>query len=168
VKTLEVDKMSKEQNCFQWETLLNPVKEHLGEYLGKSFRHMLIDCYEAGNQNWTPAFRDEFMKRKEYDPIPWLVSFNKTLGTKDDSPGRRTIETDGKTQRLEWDYKDVISQLYFENGWKVGAQMLKEANIQLQFEPYGGPFNTAQGVAVSDLPMIKRTLLGSSSELDWK
>jgi hypothetical protein len=154
-KTLEVDKMCREQNIFHWETVIDPVKEHVGEFFGKSFRHMLIDSYEAGNQNWTPAFRDEFIKRKGYDPFPWLVSFNKTLGAKEDSPDRRTIDTDDKTLRFEWDYKDVISQLFFENGWSVGAQMLKEAKLQLQFEPYGGPFNTAQGVAISDLPMTE-------------
>ncbi len=61
-KVLEVDKMSVEQTEFHWKNVLDPVKEHLGEYLGKSFKHMLIDSYEAGNQNWTPQFRDEFIK----------------------------------------------------------------------------------------------------------
>ncbi|MCA1758139.1 MAG: hypothetical protein LC658_00070, partial [Bacteroidales bacterium] len=154
-KVLEVDKMSLEQNTFHWDNVLNPVKEHLGEYVGKSFKHMLIDSYEAGNQNWTPAFRDEFIKRKGYDPIPWLASFSLTVGTENDSKDRRIIGSDEQTRRFDWDYRDVIGQLFFENGWKTGKQKLAEANMQLQFEPYGGPFDTPQGVALSDLPMAE-------------
>ena len=154
-KVLEVDKMSVEQNTYHWDNVLNPVKEHLGEYVGKSFKHMLIDSYEAGNQNWTPAFRDEFIKRKGYDPIPWLATFSLTGGTENDSKDRRIIESEEQTRRFDWDYRDVISQLFFENGWKTGKQKLAEANIQLQFEPYGGPFDTPQGVALADLPMAE-------------
>jgi hypothetical protein len=154
-KVLEVDKMSAEQNTFHWDNVLNPVKEHLGEYVGKSFKHMLIDSYEAGNQNWTPAFRDEFIKRKGYDPIPWLATFSLTVGTENDSKDRRIIGSEEQTRRFDWDYRDVIGQLFFENGWKTGKQKLAEANMQLQFEPYGGPFDTPQGVALSDLPMAE-------------
>lgn len=152
---LEVDKMSVEQNIFHWDNVLNPVKEHLGEYIGKSFKHMLIDSYEAGNQNWTPAFRDEFIKQKGYDPIPWLAAFSLTVGTENDSKDRRIVESEEQTRRFDWDYRDVISQLFFESGWKTGKQKLAENSLQLQFEPYGGPFNTAQGVALSDLPMAE-------------
>ena len=154
-KVLEVDKMSAEQNTFHWDNVLNPVKEHLGEYVGKSFKHMLIDSYEAGNQNWTPAFRDEFIKRKGYDPILWLATFSLTVGTENDSNDRRIIGNEEQTRRFDWDYRDVISQLFFENGWKTGKQKLAEVNMQLQFEPYGGPFDTPQGVALSDLPMAE-------------
>jgi hypothetical protein len=154
-KVLEVDKMSAEQNTFHWDNVLNPVKEHLGEYVGKSFKHMLIDSYEAGNQNWTPAFRDEFIKRKGYDLIPWLASFSLTVGAENDSKDCRIIGSEEQTLRFDWDYRDVIGQLFFENGWKTGKQKLAEANMQLQFEPYGGPFDTPQGVALSDLPMAE-------------
>jgi hypothetical protein len=154
-KVLEADKMSVEQSTWHWNNVLDPVKEHLGEYLGKSFRHMLIDSYEAGGQNWTPGFREEFIKRKGYDPIPWLASFSQTVGTGKDSKDRRILGSDEQTARFDWDYQDVISQLFFDNGWKVGRQKLAEANLNLQMEPYGGPFNTAQGVALSDLPMAE-------------
>lgn len=154
-KVLEVDKMSMEQNAFHWDEVINPVRQHLGEYLGKSFRHMLIDSYEAGNQNWTPLFRDEFIRHKGYDPIPWLASFSLTVGTAPGNKDRRILESEEQTLRFDWDYRDVISKLFFENGWKVGKQKLADANLQLQFEPYGGPFNTAEGVALADLPMAE-------------
>ncbi|MDP4186522.1 MAG: glycosyl hydrolase [Bacteroidota bacterium] len=154
-KVLEADKMSVEQSTWHWKNVLDPVKEHLGEYLGKSFTHMLIDSYEAGGQNWTTGFREEFIKRKGYDPIPWLASFSLTVGKEKDSKDRRILGSEEQTARFDWDYQDVISQLFFDNGWKIGKQKLAEAKLDLQMEPYGGPFNTAQCVALADLPMAE-------------
>jgi hypothetical protein len=154
-KVLEADKMSCEQSSWHWKNVLDPVKEHLGEYLGKSFKHMLIDSYEAGGQNWTTGFREEFIKRKGYDPIPWLASFSLTVGTEKDSKDRRILGSTEQTARFNWDYQDVISQLFYDNGWKIGKQKLAEAKLDLLMEPYGGPFNTAQGVALADLPMAE-------------
>ena len=154
-KVLEADKMSIEQSNWHWDNVLNPVQEHLGEFVGKSFKHMLIDSYEAGGQNWTPEFRDEFIKRKGYDPVPWLASFSLTVGTENDSKDRRIIGSEEQTARFDWDFRDVISQLFFENGWKTGKQKLADLNMELQFEPYGGPFDTPQGVALADLPMAE-------------
>lgn len=154
-KVLEADKMSLDQTTFHWQNVLDPVKQHLGPYLGKSFRHILIDSYEAGNQNWTTNFREEFMKRKGYDPVPWLVSFSTTVGTGKDDKNRRIVADEEQTARFDWDYRDVISQLFFEKGWQPGKQMLQGAKLDLQFEPYGGPFNTPQGVALADLPMAE-------------
>ncbi len=152
-KVLEVDKMSVKQSIWHWKNVLDPVKEHLGEYFGKSFKHMLIDSYEAGGQNWTTGFREEFIKLKGYDPILWLASFSQTVGTEKDSKDRRIMNSEDQTARFDWDYRDVINQLYFDNGWKIGKQMLKEAKLDLQFEPYGGPFSTPQGIAMADLPI---------------
>jgi len=154
-KVLEADKMSAEQSAFHWKSVLDPFKEHLGKYMGKSFKHMLIDSYEAGGQNWTPEFREEFIRRKGYDPIPWLASFSLTVGTGKDSKDRRIVGNEDQTARFDWDYRDVIDQLFHENGWNIGKKMLKDARLDLQFEPYGGPFNTPQGVALSDLPMAE-------------
>jgi len=65
----------------------------------------LIDSYEAGNQNWTPGFREEFIKRKGYDPIPWLATFSQTVGTVKESKDRRIIGNEDQTARFDWDYR---------------------------------------------------------------
>lgn len=154
-KVLEVDKMSTSTNIFHWNNVLDPLKKHLGSYVGTSFKHMLIDSYEAGGQNWTPEFRAEFIKRKGYDPIPWLASFSLTVGTEKNSKDRRIINSKDETARFDWDYQDVIAQLFYENGWQVGKKKLEDAKLDLQMEPYGGPFNTAQSVKLADLPMAE-------------
>ena len=92
-------------------------------------------------------FREEFIQRKGYNPIPWLASFSLTLGTEKDSKDRRIVGNKDQAARFDWDYRDVIDQLFYENGWNIGKKMVKDAKLDLQFEPYGGPFNTPQGVA---------------------
>jgi hypothetical protein len=152
-KSLEADKMSLEQTRFHWESVLNPLKEHLGPHLGKSFRHFLIDSYEAGGQTWTPAFRAEFQKRKGYDPLPWLVTLGAPITDSAKTPRARVLGSEDATARFEWDYRDVVSTLFYENGWKPAADMIRATGSTLQFEPYGGPFDTVAGTALSDLPM---------------
>lgn len=141
-KVLEADKMSFEQTRFHWETVIGPLKQHLGPLLGKSFRHFLIDSYEAGDQNWTPSFREDFRKRKGYDPLPWLVTLQG--GTVGDAE---------QTARFRWDFNDMVHTLYYENGWEPATAIMHEAGCALQWEPYGGPFNTVDGAALADLPM---------------
>ncbi len=152
-KTLEADKMDAGLTTFHWNTVLDPVKKYLGEYLGNSFKHMLIDSYEAGAQTWTENFREEFIQRKGYDPTPWLLTLGQPITRDSKNTKRRIMGSEEQTKRFEWDYRDVVSQLYYEKGFKIGKKMLNENKMDLQWEPYGGPFNTAQGVALSDLPM---------------
>jgi hypothetical protein len=142
-KSLEVDKMSAEQNTFHWKTILDPLKGNLGSDLGKTFKHLLIDSYEADMQNWTPGFREEFIKRKGYDPVPWILSFEKDV----------VINNTEETKRFNYDFNDVVGQLFFENGWEIGKKMMKQYDLDLQFEPYSGPFDIFRGAALADLPM---------------
>ena len=141
-KTLEVDKLSRKLNQFHWDQVIEPMKQHLGPYLGKSMKHFLIDSYEAGNQNWTPEFREEFQKRKGYDPLPWMITRH-----------NRTIGDENLTARFKWDHDDVIQTLFHENGWVTGQEKMKAVGMDLQFEPYGGQFDTVDGTALADIPM---------------
>jgi len=156
-RTYEADKMSRDQSVYHWNQVLAPLKAHLGPLLGNSFKHMLIDSYEAGYQNWTPDFRKEFIRLKGYDPLPWLLTFSDAITTEyksdDHTPDRRIRFDAGQTSRFDWDYKDVISQLYSDHGWETGKKALHDAGLSLQWEPYGGPFDTIEGAASADLPM---------------
>ena len=154
-KVLEVDKLSLEQTKFHWDNVIGPVKENLGPLFGKSFRHFLLDSYEAGNQNWTPNFREEFQKRKGYDPLPWLVSLGATVHNGGRNLPVRTLGSAEQTARFDWDYRDVITALFQENGWQPAVEMIHAAGVQFQWEPYSGPFDTVAGAALPDLPMVE-------------
>ena len=147
-RTLEVDKLDSIQTRFHWKTVLDPLKRELGGYLGRSFKHMLIDSYEAGDQNWTPRLRQAFIDRKGYDPLPWMLSFDRV----NDSTN---LMVDGRdeTARFRRDFRDVVDALFFEQGWEPALREIHQSGLKLQFEPYWGPFDVSRGAALADLPM---------------
>jgi len=162
-KVLEADKMSLEQTKYHWNQVIEPLKKNLGSLVGTGLKHFLIDSYEAGYQNWSPTFREDFKKMKGYDPLPWLMTFSSTVqnakkpATPKDTifPLPRIVESQELSTRFDADYKDVISQLFYQNGWKPAVDMIHAVGMTLQHEAYGGPFSTVQGSALADLPMCE-------------
>ena len=142
-KALEVDKMSREDNIFHWEQLLDPLKEHIGEYFGNTFTYIWVDSYESGDQNWTPAFREEFIRLKSYDPLPWIVL--QQVSGKENSD----------LKNFQKDNKEVISRLFIDNGWKVAKEMLHQYGLKFYWEPYWGPFNTRESLSLPDMPIAE-------------
>ena len=72
---LECDKLSREAMNLHWEKGIAPILKDMGpELAGKILNNALIDSYEVGAQNWTPALRAEFQKRRGYDLLPYLRS----------------------------------------------------------------------------------------------
>ncbi|MBQ6178496.1 MAG: hypothetical protein IJK32_03135 [Bacteroidales bacterium] len=139
-KCFEVDKMSAELTAFHWDNVLDPLEKHVGKYFGKSFTHMLIDSYEAGDQNWTEGFREEFTQEHGYDPVPLFALKGVTPGAED-------------VKKFDEDMKATISRLFIDNGFKVARDKIHAKGLKLFWEPYTGPFSTAESVAIADLPM---------------
>ncbi len=139
-KVLEVDKMSREQSIYHWQNVLDPLVEHLHDYIGTTFTHILIDSYEAGNQDWTPEFRDAFIRLKGYDPLPWIAL-------------RESDKENDGIKQFNDDFEYVINRLYIDNGWSVAKEMINKAGLQFFWEPYHGPFSTTECVSIPDLPM---------------
>ena len=150
-KAFEVDKMSVEQNRYHWQQVLEPLKQHLGPLVGKSLRHILIDSYEAGDQNWNAQFREQFKRLKGYDPLPWLMTMNHlvTEGRKEEA---RIVAGADQSARFEWDYLDVIKTLFLE-GFRTGSDAIHAAGMTFNWEPYTGPFDIIAGSALTDTPM---------------
>ncbi|MBC8127653.1 MAG: hypothetical protein H8M99_10995 [Gloeobacteraceae cyanobacterium ES-bin-144] len=150
VTALECDKLSAEYSKFHFEQVLNPLKEHLGPLLGKSFQHLTLDSYEAGNLNWTEGFREEFMRRQGYDPVLWLPTLDK-----------RTIGNADLTERFTWDLKATVSSMFVENNFRQGKAMMNAMGVKMYLEPYAGPFNTTDAATVPDLTMGEFWLRGN-------
>lgn len=71
LKGLECDKMSAEAAIVQWKNYFKVIYDSLS-VRGCPPSGMIMDSHEAGAQNWTPGFGQEFMKRKGYDIHPYL------------------------------------------------------------------------------------------------
>lgn len=109
-----------------------------------------IDSWEMGAQNWTAAFRDEFRRRRGYDPIRYLPAM---IG--------RVVDSLEVSERFLWDLRQTAQELTIENH----AQHLKELGRQhgfgLSIEPYDmNPCADMSLGAVADVPMCEFWLYG--------
>ena len=123
---LECDKMSRAAVDKFWAGYPAQLIADAGTNAGKTFVRLEIDSYEAGCQDWTPAMREEFKKRRGYDPLPWLpVLAGKIIGDQNLS------------RRFQQDWKQTISDLFVENYYGYMDELARRTpGLQLLIEPY--------------------------------
>ena len=139
---LECDKLSAEASKYHLEQVINPIKAHLGNLVGRSFKGILFDSYEAGELNWTAGFREKFIKINGYDPIKWLPVLDK-----------RKITDSLTSTRFQYDMKSFVSNLFITNFFEQARTMINQSGMQMLLEPYSGPFDTPTAASTPDLPM---------------
>ena len=126
---LECDKMSKKAVEFHIDHVINEIKKHLGDLIGSGFTHVHFDSYEAGTPTWTPKMREEFLNRRGYDLLPYLITF-----------AGRTIDNENETKKFKDDFDATIKDLYRDVYFKTISDKLHEAHLRFLCEPYGGPW----------------------------
>lgn len=151
---LEVDKLSREALDKHWAGLMAKVIADAGPLAGKVLNNSLIDSYEVGSQNWTPRFREEFRKRRGYDPLPFLPT---VAGV--------TVESKEITERFLWDLRRTIADLYADNYYGHFAELCHRAGLKFSTEPYGnGGFEDLQAGSKADIPMGEFWIGGAAME----
>jgi hypothetical protein len=68
-----------------------------------AFKFIQADSYEGGAVSWTAAFRDEFKKRRGYDPAPYLPVLAGTI-----------IDSKEVSARFKYDYRLTVSDLFVD------------------------------------------------------
>lgn len=84
-----------------------------------------IDSWEMGAQNWTVAFRDEFRRRRGYDPLSFFPAIT----------GRpvRSLEV---SERFLWDLRQTAQELVLENHALRLKELGRRQGFRLSIEPY--------------------------------
>jgi hypothetical protein len=139
---LECDKLSREGVEAHWAGGIIPILNHVGPLVGKSLVNCLIDSYEVGCDNWTPKFRDEFIKRRGYNPIAFLPTL-----------AGRYVDSGETTERFLWDFRRTLCDLFAENYYNRFAELCHEHGLKFSVEPYDGPFECPQVGAKADIIM---------------
>ncbi len=141
---LECDKLSKEGTLFNYNHAIKPILEKLGSELSKTVESQHIDSYEAGWQNWTEKFADEFKNRCNYDILKFLPAVT-----------GRVVESEETTEKFLWDFRHTISDLFIDNHFGGAAKAGRADGLLFSNEPYNVPFNGLKAGGVSDYPMIE-------------
>jgi hypothetical protein len=139
---LEVDKMSKAALDTHWNGFMQHVLDDVGPLAGKSLTSSLIDSYEVGKQDWTPKFREEFIKRRGYDPVRFLPTLTHQI-----------VENQEITERFLWDMRRTIADLFAENYFGHFAELCHQRGLTSDVEPYTGPFDSLKSGAAGDVVM---------------
>ena len=104
-----------------------------------------IDSWEMGAQNWSPGFREEFIKRRNYYPLPYLpVYTGLPVGSREMS------------ERFLWDLRKTSDELITENHAGRFKELGRRNGFRLSIEPYDmNPASDFNLGCVADVPMCE-------------
>ena len=110
---------------------------------GLKMLHM--DSWEVGSQNWTAKLREEFTKRRGYDPLPFYPVYAGLV-----------VESLEKSERFLWDLRKTAQELVVENHAMHLKSYAKKYNMGFSIEPYDlNPTADMELGAVADVPMCE-------------
>ncbi len=130
---------------------------HLAYFTGKLFKKIGIpdnnlpggvkmlhlDSWEMGAQNWSQNFREEFKKRRGYDPLPYYPVYSGMV-----------VGSLGESERFLWDLRQTAQELVIENYAIHLKKYGQKYNLGLSIEPYDmNPTADLELGSVADVPM---------------
>ncbi|MEI7901458.1 MAG: glycosyl hydrolase [bacterium] len=118
-----------------------------GPLAGKALQYFHIDSWELGQPTWTPLMREEFQKRRGYDPLPWLPA---VLG--------QTVDNATETRRFLHDYRRTAADLVAANYYGRLRELTMKGGLRGIHPESGGPFfghwiDALQCAGINDIPM---------------
>ena len=151
---LECDKLSRAAMDVHFAGMMQKLINDAGPLAGKSLNNALIDSYEVGTQNWTPAFRAEFARRRGYDLLPFLPVFS-----------GRVVDSPAVTERFLWDVRRTVADLMTENYFGYFGELCHKNGLLFSTEGYGnGPFEDLAVGGRADIPMAEFWVGGAAAE----
>lgn len=111
----------------------------------KGWTMLHIDSWEMGAQNWTAKFREEFKRRRGYDPLKYLPAYT-----------ARVVANPEVTERFLWDVRLTSQELVLQNHARHLRQLGRKYGFGLSIEPYDmNPTADLALGAVADVPMCE-------------
>ncbi|MBI5685885.1 MAG: hypothetical protein HZC54_12500 [Verrucomicrobia bacterium] len=153
---LECDKFDKAALDAHFEKFIGTLLRETGargKSHDKGWTSLHIDSWEMGAQNWSGAFRDEFRKRRGYDPLRYLPAVT-----------GRVVESLEVSERFLWDLRRTAQELVIENHAQHLKVLGRRHGLGLSIEPYDmNPCADLSLGAVADVPMCEFWLYGFNS-----
>ncbi len=140
---LECDKLSPAAADAMFAGLMAKLAADVGPLAGKTLVATHIDSWEVHSQNWTPLLRQEFQKRRGYDPYRFLPVVT-----------GRVVDSLEVSERFLWDLRQTIAELLNENYAGRFAELARRHGMRLTIEAYGdGPYDDLSYGGRADEPM---------------
>ncbi len=141
-----------ESDKFDTVALNKQLQEYLGKIINKlgtkknnvpgGFKTLFMDSWESGSQNWTPNFRQEFTKRRGYDPLPFYPVYAGNI-----------VESPEISERFLWDLRQTSQELILEFHALHIKKYGRQYGLNLAIEPYDmNPTADLELGAIADIP----------------
>jgi hypothetical protein len=112
---------------------------------GTGWTMIHMDSWEMGAQNWTASFREEFRRRRDYDPLPFYPAYT-----------GRIVGSREQSERFLWDVRKTAQELVIENHARRLKELGRRYGLGLSIEPYDmNPTADLTLGAVADVPMCE-------------
>ncbi|MDX9868716.1 MAG: glycosyl hydrolase [Kiritimatiellia bacterium] len=132
----ECDKFDRETVAFHFDNYIGRILAEARAAKSKAMKGVLVDSWEAGTQNWSPVFRDEFRKRRGYEVLPYLPAYAGFI-----------VGSRERTRRYLRDARQTGSDLVSENFFGTLKTLGNRHGLRLYAESCGG---NGAGVMVAD------------------
>lgn len=142
----ESNKFDKKALEAHFEAYFDPLLKQIGprpKNRKTGFTGLDADSWEMSSQNWTPGFREEFKKRRGYDPWPYFPAYS-----------GRVVRSREVTERFLWDVRMTCQDLLLDNHIAHMKVLCHERGLKLAIEPYDmNPCNDLDLGSYADIPM---------------
>ena len=110
---------------------------------GRGLTRLHFDSWEMSSQNWSAHFRDEFERRRGYDPLPYMPTFEGHI-----------VDSVERSERFLWDVRLTAQELVIANHMGTIRAHGAKAGLPLSVEPYDmNPTADLALGATADQPM---------------
>ena len=144
-KGLECDKFDPAAVKWQFDNWFDKAFEKTDKGLARQVLKIFhVDSWECGSQNWSSLFRDEFIKRRGYDLMPWLPAM-----------AGIPVESAERSEKFLHDVRTTIAELINDNFYAVLKKLAHEKDCIFSAESVA-PTMVSDGMLQyknSDLPM---------------
>jgi hypothetical protein len=123
---LEADKLSRTHMTAYFHGYFDPLEKALGPLFGSSLQFVLMDSWEAGMQNWTDDMLPEFVRRRGYDPLPWLPALT-----------GRVVESADASDRFLWDFRRTLADMWADYHYGTMTDLLAAKGLGTYAEAAG-------------------------------
>lgn len=150
---LECDKLDRAALDAHFDAYIGALLREIGPRRQSSeagWNMLHIDSWEMGAANWTAAFRDEFRRRRDYDPLRYLPAIT-----------GRVVDSLEISERFLWDLRQTAHELVIENHAQHLKELGRRHGFGLSIEPYDmTPCADMSLGGVADVPMCEFWLYG--------
>lgn len=142
---LESDKFDKAAIDAHLYAFVDPLLENVSEPIGpgRGLTTLHFDSWEMGSQNWSGRFREEFTRRRGYDPVRFLPTMT-----------GRFVDNAETSGRFLWDLRQTAQELVVENHIQRMKEQVRKHGLVLSIEPYDmNPCADLKLGGAADVPM---------------